>query len=121
MTKLFLSILIILSLTNILYAQNKEESPEWNEIKQTTSKIINKSKVFSSHVLRDTKETLDELNENEEVKDLKNKASKYYDRISKDTSNLIQDIKKSEAASEIREKSKEIWKSIFGEKPKGSD
>ena len=52
---------------------------------------------------------------------MKNKASKYYDRISKDTSNLIQDIKKSEAASEIREKSKEIWKSIFGEKPKGSD
>lgn len=121
MPKLLVSCLIILSLINTLSASDEKESKEWNEIKSSTSKFLDKSSTFVNHAFSDAKDKIDEFNKNEEIKSLKKDFGSYYDKISKDTKNIISKIKNSEEAETIRKKSKEIWTSIFGKKPKDSD
>ena len=118
-SKLFLPILIILSLTINLFANDKpKESQEWNKVKATTKEFLDKGKVFADHAFRDAKDEIEELNNSSEVKKLKKDFSSYYDKISKDTNEVIKDIQSSKEAKEIKKKAKEIWTSIFGEKPK---
>ena len=118
MPKLLVSILITLSLICSLNAEEKKESKEWNEIKSATKTIIDKGSTFSNHVMRDAKDSFEEINKNEEVKKLKKDFSNYYEKISRDTKSFIDKISNSDEAKNIRKKSDELWKSIFGEKPK---
>lgn len=118
MSKLLVSFLIILSLINYLNAKDEKESKEWNEIKSTTKTIIDKSSDFSNHVIRDARAGFEEINKNEEIKKIKEDFSSYYDKISKDTKSFLNKLSNSDEAKNIRKKSDELWKSVFGEKPK---